>query len=101
MDRATALRARDEGAERRAMGSRDKLDGYRMAARIEGGRVKLLPRLGGQVSGDRKVTTASMAIAGRSEKDADPVVVKRPPAVAPAGSLWPAWIRRPSRGGWR
>jgi ATP-dependent DNA ligase len=32
MDRATALQARDESAERRAIGHEIKLDGYRMAA---------------------------------------------------------------------
>jgi hypothetical protein len=44
MGRATALQARDESTERRAMAHEIKLDGYRMAASIEDGRVKLLTR---------------------------------------------------------
>jgi bifunctional non-homologous end joining protein LigD len=46
MDRATALQAR-EGKRRAAQWAHEiKLDGYRVAARIEDGRVKLLTRSG-------------------------------------------------------
>ena len=33
--------------------------------------------------------------------DVEPSVDLRTALPAPTGSLWPAWIRRPSRGGWR
>jgi hypothetical protein len=61
MDRTTALQARDEGSERRAMAHEIKLDGYRMAARIEDGRVKLLTRSGLDWTAEDPLTAAAFA----------------------------------------
>jgi ATP-dependent DNA ligase len=60
MDRATALQARDESAERRARAHEIKLDGYRMAA-LEGGRIELLTRSGLDWTAKYPATAAAFA----------------------------------------
>ena len=55
------MQARDESAERRAWGHEIKLDGHRMAARIEGGKAKLLTRSGLDWTAKYPVTAAAFA----------------------------------------
>jgi hypothetical protein len=82
--------------------ARRQLGIYTGQARAERGAVAELElEWAAELDGDRRREQEGEALIADIEPSVDLRTALPTPTPTPTGSLWPAWIRRPSRGGWR